>query len=240
MVLLPGIFFFLFTGVEAGVMGDVREGGDAYRQALREKVGEVAEIRYKKALEAKKGGPDGDKVLMRLGLYRFFKGDYAGSEYYLRRLIERFEGSDLVGEAELWLGRTFLSRGDTRSALVEFRKGLQGLERSGSEDSELLGKYYFWLGETYSRDGNLAEARRCLETVQGMSIVHLRPSLVRDRLRSVYGALESREQGERRRTRTRPGPTGTSRGEKGITSRRDHFPPSGTPPGWWKTWRRLG
>jgi tetratricopeptide (TPR) repeat protein len=134
-------------------------GGESYQKAVREKVGEVAEIRLKELVESRANPDDANGALFRLGLYRYFLGDFAGSEFYMRKLVKRAEGSTLAGEARLWIGRTYLERGDVRSAMVELQEGLTRLERAGKRGGELAGRYDFWIAEAYRQEGKRTEAR---------------------------------------------------------------------------------
>jgi len=195
---LTAVMVLVVTILPAPVRGQT-EGDDtekqerAYPDLLLEKVGEVAEIRYKEMIENRAVNRDGDKALMRLAHYRFFKNDYAGSEYYLRSLLERYGDSELTGEARLWLGSTHLARGETRATLVELQGGFQELEASNATNDDLSGRYLFWIGEAYLRDGKTSDAREYLERFYETFPRHSYSALLSDRLRTVYADLGMRQ-----------------------------------------------
>ena len=176
------------AGVASGQNGGgegINEGADAYRGALMEKVGEVAEIKYKALADSRFSGQDGEKALLRLAQYRFFLEDYTGTEYYLRRLTTRDDLSGIEGEARLWMGRTYLARGEWRAAQVEFLGGLETLEAGNVSDPELIGRYLFWVGETYRQSGKALEAREYYENLSARFPAHSLSAIVSRRLRSV-------------------------------------------------------
>ncbi len=155
-LLFQGSQVFLYG--QADKEGKEEESPGTYKEVLKERVGEVAEYRYKGYVESKTDQGDKDQAMLRLALYRYFLGDYAGSEFYLRRLVKRYEESELIGEAKLWMGRTYLARGELRAALVELREGLKRLEDSEDASDDLIGRYLFWIGESCLRNQKVSEA----------------------------------------------------------------------------------
>jgi tetratricopeptide (TPR) repeat protein len=164
-------------------------GFSQYPDILREKVGEVSEIRYKELVESNSDRGDNEKALMRLALYKYFQGDFAGSEFYLRRLIERYGETDPGREARIWLGRTYLARGEYRSALVEWRTGLEELVDAPRSGEDLTGLYLFWIGEGYRQSGMAADARHYFESFLQRVPGHPLTSLLMERLAETYQAL---------------------------------------------------
>jgi hypothetical protein len=156
-------FLALYLAVNPGLEAQESSAAGSYSGAVQEKVGEVAEIRFKELADSGERKEGVAESLMRLAKYRFFQDDFAGSEYYLRRLTEGFEGSVLAGEAKLWLGRTYLSRMELRAALVELNGGLEEQESRRIKNDDLIGRYLFWIGEVYLRDNKASEAREYFE-----------------------------------------------------------------------------
>lgn len=191
MLLSHGLLASLYS--QAGSVDIEGEEVATYQEALREKVGEVAEYRYKELVESKTEKSNGDRAMLRLALYRYFLRDYSGSEFYLRKLIRRFEESELTWEARLWMGRTYLARGELRAALVELRGGLQKLEGSEVEDQDLIARYLFWIGESYLRSKKRSDARdyfeRLSEEIEGEKIT----GLPLGKLKDVYESLGMKE-----------------------------------------------
>lgn len=194
-----------------------------YQDLLHEKVGEVAEIRYGEIAATGSGEKDGDKALMRLALYRFFKKDYAGAEYHLRNLLKQYPASPLTGEARLWLGRTHLSRGEATASLLELQGGLKELNAAGTAGGDLAGRYLFWIGEAYLRDGKSTDAREYFERFYRSFPGHPLSSLLSERLRSAGSDL-AKGQGEER-TELRPATDSGSADnpEEGAASREGEF-----------------
>ncbi len=164
-------------------------GDGTYPSVLLEKVGEVSEIRYRELVESKSDRADTEKALMRLALYRYFQGDFAGSEFYLRRLIGRYGETDPGREARIWLGRTYLARGEYRSALVELRNGLEELEDTSKSGNDLIGRYLFWIGEGYRQSGKASDARHYFESFLKRVPGHPLTSVLRERLSDTYRSL---------------------------------------------------
>jgi tetratricopeptide (TPR) repeat protein len=207
-LMFQGSQVFLYS--QADKEGKEEEGPGAYQEVLEEKVGEVAEYRYKGYVESKADLGDGDQALLRLALYRYFLGDYAGSEFYLRRLVKRFEESELVKEAKLWMGRTYLARGELRAALVELREGLKRLEDSENESEDLIGRYLFWIGECYLRNQKIPEARdyfaQLAEKLQSQQITSIPKGRFMETCRSLgmRNVIESLDGGEESISTTDP------------------------------------
>jgi tetratricopeptide (TPR) repeat protein len=138
-----------------------------------------------------------EDALIRLALYRVFLEDFTGSEFYLRRLIDRFSESPRVGEARLWLGRSHLARGEVNTALVELQAGLAAQETSRSADDLLLGNYLFWIGEACLSAGESSEARDQFERLFEGFPGHPLGILSLERLRKAYQDLGMRGEVER-------------------------------------------
>lgn len=191
--IIPGLILGVGLLLPEAAFGQDDAGNGAglgtYPDIVQEKVGEVSEIRYKELVDSKLERQEREKALMRLALYRYFQGDFAGSEYYLRRLIGRFGETEEGREARIWLGRTYLARGEYGSALVELSSGLEELDDSLENGDDLAGRYLFWIGEAYRQSGKAADARHYFESFQRRVPGHPLSSVLRGRLAETYREL---------------------------------------------------
>lgn len=188
----------LLLGALPGSAGGAEGQGPApYARARQEKVGEVAEIRYRALADAAVAVEGRDEALFRLALYQYMRGDYAGAEHDLRRLIRSAAGTALESEARLWLGRTHSARGEQSAALVELREGLRVLEEARTGDDALIGRYLYWLGDVLIRDGNPGGARDELERLFEGFPGHPLGVAALHRLREAYADLGATGEVER-------------------------------------------
>jgi len=82
--LAAGILLALLSLARAGAEEPAEGGLTPYAEALHEKVGEVAEIRYRALAEAAAPVEGAEAARFRIALYRYMQGDYAGAEHHLR------------------------------------------------------------------------------------------------------------------------------------------------------------
>ncbi len=211
----------------SAVAQDQGATASSYDATVLEKIAEVAEIRFKELADLGTSGDEAAGALLRLGKYRFFQEDFAGSEYYLRKLVEGFVGSDLAGEARLWLGRTYLARIEIRSALVELQGGLEEERSRRVKDDDLIGRYLFWIGEVYLRDDKTSDASGYFETLSDSHAGHPLSTVALRKLRQIYqnkGMSQAVEKVDRKLKESEFGePPAKDRKADGKTRQREEY-----------------
>lgn len=64
--------------------------------------------------------PESDDALLRLGLARYGRGEWAGAERFLRRLVQEYPESPVRADGALWLGRALRQAGRGADACRAF------------------------------------------------------------------------------------------------------------------------